>query len=389
MLTRPQEALIDATAPVVAAHLTTITQRFYPLMFERYPQVKPLFNQAHQQNGGQPRALAGSILAYVSLRKDPQKARETLGTVVNKHVSLGISPDQYPIVGECLMIAIGEVLGDALTDEIADAWGALYQELADLLIDLEEQKYKAFEQRVGGWRETRRFRVVTSHQESAVIRSFILEPVDGGPVAEHTPGQYIGVKVVINGNVAYRHYSLSAMPNGTAYRLSIKREQEGLVSRYFHDQLAQGGELELLPPAGELTLAAGDSPVLLISGGVGQTPLLPIAKQALAQNRQVVYLHAAQALEYWAFADELRALEAAYPGQFQLITVFEQGGEGDHTGRLHPSLLADYLPANAHCYFVGPHGMMQMVEQALKRLGVAGSHRHYETFGPSMPLSAA
>ncbi len=73
MLTNKQEGIIEATAPVVAEHLTTITQHFYPLMFERYPEVAPLFNQAHQATGGQPRALANSVLAYVQLRKEPAK----------------------------------------------------------------------------------------------------------------------------------------------------------------------------------------------------------------------------------------------------------------------------------------------------------------------------
>lgn len=212
MLTPIQEEIVQTTAPVVAEHLDAITQRFYPLMFERYPQVKPLFNQAHQQNGGQPRALAGMILAYVQLRHSPQKARETLEIVVNKHVSLDIQPDQYPIVGECLMAAIGDVLGDAVTPEVADAWSALYQELADLLISLEKQRYQTFEQQPGGWRGTRRFRIANTHQESRVIRSFILEPEDGGQVAAHLPGQYIGVKLTIDGQPVYRHYSLSDVP---------------------------------------------------------------------------------------------------------------------------------------------------------------------------------
>lgn len=187
MLTHAQESLIAATAPVVAEHLDAITRRFYPLMFARYPEVASLFNQTHQANGGQPRALAAAVLAYVQLRQDPERVREALATVVSKHVSLDIRPEQYPIVGECLMAAIGEVLGDAVTPEIADAWGALYEELAGRLIELEEQRYRAFEHRPGGWRGPREFRLAETRQESAVIRSFVLEPTDGGAVAEHLP----------------------------------------------------------------------------------------------------------------------------------------------------------------------------------------------------------
>lgn len=389
MLTPMQEEIVQVTAPVVAEHLDVITQRFYPLMFERYPQVKPLFNQAHQQNGGQPRALAGMILAYVQLRQSPQKARETLEIVVNKHVALDIQPDQYPIVGECLMAAIGEVLGDAVTPEVADAWSALYQELADLLISLEKQRYQAFEQEPGGWRGARRFRIAKTHQESRVIRSFILEPEDGGQVAAHLPGQYIGVKLTIGGQPVYRHYSLSDVPNGHSYRLSIKREAHGVASRYFHDQLNVGDTIELLPPAGELILAGNKEPLMLISGGVGQTPLLPIAKQALEQGRSVTYLHAALDAEHHAFADDLAELRNAYPAQLNTVTIYENEAGGNHQGRINRSLLSDYLPAQARCYFVGPHGFMVLINQELERLGVPASKRHFEHFGPAEALNAA
>lgn len=389
MLTQAQEQIIDATAPVVAEHLDAITQRFYPLMFTRYPEVASLFNQAHQQDGGQPRALAGAILAYVQLRQTPETAWATLEIVVNKHVSLDIQPDQYPIVGECLMAAIGEVLGDAVTPEVADAWTALYNELAGLLIELEEQRYQQFEQQEGGWRGTRRFRIAATHQESRVIRSFVLEPVDGGPVATHSPGQFIGVRLTIDGTPVYRHYSLSDVPNGKSYRLSIKREAEGLASRYFHDRMDVGDTLELLPPAGELTLARGDEPLLLISGGVGQTPLLPMARQALEEGRQVTYVHAALDAEHHAFGDALESLTQAYPQTLKNVTVYETGDAADHQGRINDALLATYVTPQARCYFVGPHGFMAAVNQGLERLGVPESRRHYEYFGPAQDLTAA
>ncbi|WP_018915602.1 NO-inducible flavohemoprotein [Vreelandella zhanjiangensis] len=389
MLTQAQEQIIAATAPVVAEHLNTITARFYPLMFERYPEVKSLFNQTHQKDGGQPRALAASILAYVGVRQNPQTARQIMETVVNKHVSLDIQPEHYPIVGECLLVAIGEVLGDAVTAEVADAWGALYQELADLLIDLEAQRYQEFEQQPGGWRGTRRFRIADTHQESLVIRSFILEPEDGGPVADYTPGQYIGVKLNIDGVPASRHYSLSDVPNGRSYRLSIKREPHGVASRFFHDQLTVGDVIELLPPAGELTLKEGDEHLLLISGGIGQTPLLPIAKQALSQGRRVTYLHAAIDDDHRAFAETLDTLAQNHPDNLTTITVYEQGSQGDHQGRINEAVLAKYLAPNTRCYFVGPHGFMAAINQSLELLGVAETHRHFEHFGPAKALNAA
>ncbi|MFC3282062.1 NO-inducible flavohemoprotein [Litchfieldella rifensis] len=393
MLTNDQERLIAATAPLVADHLDAITQRFYPLMFRRYPDVRPLFNEAHQVDGGQPRALASAVLAYVQLRQDRARAREVLATVVSKHVSLGIRPDQYPIVGECLMAAIGEVLGEAVTPEIAAAWSALYEELAGLLIELEDQRYHQFASREGGWRGTRRFRIVETRQESAVIRSFVLVPEDGGPVADFEPGQYIGVRLEVDGEPVYRHYSLSAPPNGRSYRLSIKREEGGRVSRHFHDRLARGDTLELLPPSGDLTLVDGDEPLMLLSGGVGQTPMLPLARKALEQGRRVVYLHAAQSREHHAFGDEVATLADEYPERLQTVTLYESAVDGErvtHVGRVDRELLALYLPeGEPRCYFVGPQGFMATVNRALDSLGVAAERRHHEHFGPSRPLDIA
>lgn len=393
MLTNDQERLIDATAPLVAEHLDAITRHFYPLMFERYPEVKSLFNDAHQQSGSQPRALAGAVLAYVQLRRDPPRARETLATVVSKHVSLNIQPDQYPIVGECLIAAVADVLGEAVTPAIAAAWTALYEELATLLIELEADRYREFAERPGGWQGTRRFRIAETRQESAVIRSFVLVPEDGGPVADFSPGQYIGVHLEIDGEPVYRHYSLSAPPNGRSYRVSIKREERGRASRFFHDRLAKGDTLELLPPAGDLTLAEGDEPLMLLSGGVGQTPMLSLAHQALQQGRQVVYLHAAQDGEHHAFADEVAALAAEHPDHLRTVTLYESADpnpRADHIGLIDHQLLARYLPeGQPRCYFVGPQGFMRVVDRALAALGVTDERRHYEHFGPSRPLEAA
>lgn len=392
MLTPQQEQLVAATAPVVADHLEAITARFYPLMFERYPEVKALFNAAHQATGGQPRALAGSVLRYVQLRGDREQAKAALALVVGKHVSLGIRPDQYPIVGECLMAAIGEVLGDAVTPEIADAWQGVYEELAGLLIELEAEAYAEFAGRPGGWSGTRVFRVAETRDESAEIRSFVLAPEDGGPVADFRGGQFIGVRLTIDGEPVYRHYSLSAAPNGRTYRLSIKREPGGRVSEYFHDHMHVGATVELLPPAGDLTLDEGREPVMLLSGGVGQTPMLSLANEALAQGRQVTYVHAARDGSVHAFGDELAALQARYPQQLKTVTLYESPRDDDapdHVGRIDRELLARHLPSSeARCYMVGPYGFMRSVDDQLADLGVPKAQRRFETFGPTRQLSA-
>ena len=148
--------------------------------------------------------------------------------------------------------------------------------------------------------------------------------------------------------------------------------------------------MDLLPPAGELILADGEEPLLLASGGVGQTPMLPLARQALSRGRRVVYLHAALDAEHHAFRKEVEALRQAHPSQFQAVAIHERGDAGDHIGRIDRELLERYLPAGKpRCYFVGPQGFMSAIDEALAELGVEEERRHFEHFGPSRPLDAA
>ena len=352
-------------------------------------EVKCMFNETHQREGTQPMTLAGPVLSYVELREDPEQVKAAMSTAIHKHVSLGVEPGQYAVVGECLMAAIGEVLGDAVTPEIADAWGALYWEFANLLIEVEGQTLDEFADRPGGWRGAREFRVAAIEPESSVITSFLLEPTDGGAVAHHLPGQFIGVRLTIDGNPVYRHYSLSDVPRGDYYRLSIKREADGTASRFFHDHVRVGDTLELLPPAGDLTLVDGDEPLLLVSGGVGQTPLIAMARHALAAGREVVYIHSAATPDEHAFADEVDELAASYPDLLRSVTVYTQHDDAELAGRVNHVLLEQHLPDGARCYYVGPQSFMTAVDAALVQLGVPEDRRHFEQFGPSRPLATA
>ena len=156
-----------------------------------YPEVKPLFNSAHQGSGRQPRALAASILAYAKHIDDLTPLREAVTRITNKHVALQVLPEHYPLVSESLLRAIREVLGkDVATDEVIAAWGAAYGELAHILIDTEETIYHQLETAPGGWRGPRKFRVADKVPETGIMTSFYLEPVDGKPILEH-----IGLRV--------------------------------------------------------------------------------------------------------------------------------------------------------------------------------------------------
>ncbi|GAN79660.1 NO-inducible flavohemoprotein [Acidocella aminolytica] len=388
MLTPEQTAIIKATVPLLETGGEALTTHFYKVMLGEYPQVRPLFNQAHQASGAQPRALANSVLMYANNIDKLQALGPLAAQIINKHVALQVQPEHYPIVGACLLRAIREVLGaEIATDAVIDAWGAAYQQLADQLIGAEAGIYDQLAAAPGGWRGGRAFRVARKVAESAEIASFYLEPVDGKPVLDFTPGQYLGVQLMIDGQEVRRNYSLSAAANGRSYRISVKREPHGLASGFLHDQVREGDVLEVFPPAGDFVLRDGDSPLVLISGGVGVTPTLAMAEAALADGkRDVTFLHYARNKNVQAFKETLEGWAARYP-RFRGVTVYEQG-DSDVRGRPEIGHLQRYLPEGLDCdvYFLGPKPFMAAIKKSLTALGLPEERLRYEFFGPAEVL---
>ncbi len=391
MLTAAQTAIIKSTVPILEAGGEALTTHFYKIMLADYPQVRPLFNQAHQASGTQPRALANGVLMYAKNIDRLQELGSLAGQIVNKHVALQVLPEHYPIVGACLLRAIREVLGeDIATDLVIDAWAAAYQQLADLLIGAEGKMYDKLAAAPGGWRGGRTFRVAAKVPESLEVTSFHLEPVDGEPVAGFTPGQYLGVRLFIEGQEVRRNYSLSAAPNGRSYRISVKREPGGFVSNFLHDKLNQGDTLDVFPPAGEFVLKDGANPLVLISGGVGITPTLAMAEASLAQGkREVIFLHYARNKAVHAFEKTLKDW-ASHHAQFRHFVVYEHGEqEQAHAfGRPAVEHLQSLLPSDLNCevYFLGPKPFMAAIKRFLITLGVPAERYQYEFFGPAEAL---
>ncbi|MDN4498610.1 NO-inducible flavohemoprotein [Pseudomonas mosselii] len=391
MLNAEQRAIIKATVPLLESGGEALTTHFYKLMLSEYPEVRPLFNQAHQASGDQPRALANGVLMYARHIDRLEQLGGLVGQIINKHVALQILPEHYPIVGSCLLRAIEQVLGkDIATPEVIAAWAAAYGQLADILIGAEEHLYKEKEQAAGGWRGTREFRLVRRVQESREIVSFYFAPLDGKPVLKAEPGQYIGLQVFIDGQEQRRNYSLSALCDGEQYRISVKREAGGKVSNYLHDGLMVGDTLQLFPPSGDFTLAASDKPLVLISGGVGITPTLAMLEAALKTERPVHFIHCARNGAVHAFRDWIDGLAARHPQLKRFYCYAEEDGSqaADAVGLLDQALLGEWLPRerDIDAYFLGPKGFMAAIKRQLKGLGVPEGQARYEFFGPAAAL---
>ncbi|HCB41577.1 MAG TPA: NO-inducible flavohemoprotein [Pseudomonas sp.] len=386
MLSQASKDIIAATLPAVKACASDITGVFYPLMFERYPEVKAFFNQTHQAQGTQRQALANAVVAYAANLDRLEALGDAVALIVQKHVSLGIQPEHYPIVGECLLAAIREVLGAAASDEVLGAWGEAYGQLAGLLIAAEEAEYAGNAARPGGWRGERAFRVVRRERESEVIESFYLQPSDGGALAPFKPGQYIGLVLEIDGQSVRRNYSLSCRPGLDYYRISVKREPGGLVSGYLHDRVQVGDELLLSAPAGSFVLNDAERPLVLLSGGVGITPTLSMLRPALESGRAVHFLHGALNSRQQAFGNAVAALQQDYPA-LQVEVVYSAPLAEDAAkaqGLFDQQRLAALLPAerDVDVYLLGPKAFMQSCYASLRALGVAADNIRYEFFGP-------
>lgn len=391
MLTAEQRAIVQSTVPLLESGGEALITHFYQRLLRGHPEVRALFNSTHQQSGAQPRALAFSVLMYAKHIDRLENLGNLPAQIINKHVALQVQPEHYPIVGQCLLASIREVLGaEVATDAVIDAWAAAYQQLADILIGAETQAYDRNAGAPGGWRGARAFRVARKQAESSEITSFYLAPVDGGAVMAHLPGQFIGLRIVVDGQEQRRNYSLSALANGRELRISVKREAAGVVSRHLHDAVQVGDVLEIFPPAGHFTLAESDRPLVLISGGVGITPTLPMLAAALGGARPVVFIHCARTPEVQGFRARLDALALQHP-QLQCHYLYDQhdARPASAPARIGAEQLGRWLPASrdVDAYFCGPQPFMSAVLQGLRALGVPAAQTHYEFFGPTQALA--
>lgn len=399
MLSDHHRALVSATVPALRAHGGEITRVFYRDMLAAHPELFDYFNPANQRDGGQAASLAASVLAYASHIANPAPLTGMIERIANKHVSLEVKPALYPIVGRYLLGAIKNVLGDAATPEIIEAWSAAYGQLAAIMIDREAALTEAGAAQPQGWRGFKPFRIARKVLESDVTASFYLEPVDGQALPSFLPGQYVSLRVRAPGFDHYqiRQYSLSCAPNGRNYRISVKREAApavppGLVSNWLHDTVQEGDLLDVHMPLGDFVLRPGTHPVVLLSGGSGITAVLSMLEHLTGDeggDREVVFLHAARHRGHHAFGSHVRALARRRPG-VRVTVLYGEAGPADEpgihhdlVGHLTADIIRTHLPAgSADFYYCGPIGFMAGVEAALDTLGVSQAQRFSEAFAP-------
>lgn len=413
-LTPTQIHLIKATIPILAQHGPTITTDFYTDMLAAHPELKNIFNTTHQATGHQARALAGALYAYAANIDDLGALSPTLELICHKHVSLFVRPEHYTIVGTHLLASMKTVLGDAATPDIMDAWTAAYWQLANIMISKEDGMYSGTKD----WAEWQDFKIARKVRESEDITSFYLEPVDAElRVPMFKAGQYISVNVFVeelDGGVwQARQYSLSDAPNKDYLRISVKKEsgirigdakdlvRPGYISNLLHDAKEEGDVLRVSHPFGDFYLEEEedgkgdeDTPVVLVSAGVGLTCLVSILNalvEGKKSRRPVSWIHGARDARTRAFKEHVDHLSEEN-GNIRTVYFLSDPKEGETGGRHfdvkgrvdlgkidREVLFTDH--AETQYFLCGPTQFIMDMEKTLKRYGVPADRVKMELFG--------
>ena len=395
MLSEKSRPVIEATAAVVAEHMPEITPKFYAHMFEAHPELLDgVFSRANQRSGEQAQALAGSIVKFaVHLLQNPGTLPEAvLARIAHKHTALGIVEEQYPIVYENLFWAIGEVLGDAVTPEVAEAWTEVYWLMADALIKIEKGLY-AQQANDKMWTE---WKVASKEATGNAAVTFRFEPADDTP---HTPGKaggYVSVRLKVEDGLRQcRQYSLSDNAESTSERvITVKLDEGGEVSPVLIQNVEVGDVIELSNPYGDITLDDDtQAPLVLATAGIGITPAAAILDTLAEQgsDRRVTFLHGDASWEAVALREQVSESLAKLPhGDARLFlgVTPEESPEGITTVEGLMDFEGMDLPRDGHYILCGPLAFMQTTRSKLIDAGVPATSIRYEIFGPDLWLAA-
>ena len=383
MLTKQQIELVKATVPVLREHGVALTSHFYKRMLSHNPELMQVFNMGHQRAGFQQQALAGAVLAYAENIENLPALLGAVAHIANKHVSVGIRAEHYPIVGKHLIASIKEVLGDAATPELIDAWTAAYMQLADVLIVAEKAIYDKNAVAEGGWTGWRFFKVAEKSKQTDNVTSFKLVPVDNGKMPEVKAGQYISVRVFVKGQdlIQPRQYTV-VKADATSLTIAVKKVEAvekspaGMVSNTLHNDINEGDVVEVSFPVGEFNLPEGNGELCLLSAGIGITPLFAMLKEAVQKDptRKISFVHVCKNKEAIPFREELALVVKEGNVSFEVFETSEHGRPSEDFFKSLVSQGADYC-------ICGPVPFMKLAASELVKNGVAENKIHAEKFG--------
>ncbi|WP_246542761.1 globin domain-containing protein [Paludibacterium yongneupense] len=384
---------IAASVPVLREHGLAITRHFYADMFRAHPELTTLFNMGNQANGAQQQSLAAAVFAYAANIDNAAALAPVIERIVHKHAAVGIGPAHYPVVGRHLLGAIAAVLGDAATPGLLAAWDEAYWLLAGELIAAEARLYQRTGTQAG---ELIAVRVAEVREESEDVRSYLLQTADGNSPGGFQPGQYISVEVGADGWRQRRQYSLSDAPSAPWWRISVKRESaepKGRVSNWLHTNVKPGDSLQVSPAFGDFTVQLeGETPLVLLSAGIGVTPMISALNTLLAtgSRRPVLFVHAARNGSRHALRADLERARAHHT-DLRVIVAYECAQDSDRigrdfqiAGRVEMQRILEARDRDGDFYLCGPLGFMQAQWQSLLTEKISPARMRREVFGPEL-----
>jgi len=391
-LSKSTIAILKACHPLLQENREKIGKTFYTSLFRDHPQLKNVFNMSHQRQGrdGTPgpqmMALSDSLVAYAAHCDQLSELGPLVERVSNKHVSLGVQPEHYPVVGVTLLGALEDVLGkETFNDEVKNAVAEGYFFLADIFIAKEEGMKKEKESAVGGWRGWRNLKLVEKIEETPIHTSFTFAPEDGGTVMSFQPGQYLSVRLPnIPGSdyTQIRNYSLSDEPSDNTYRITVKKEAAGVASSHLHDNVVVGDVLEVGVPCGDFVLTEGNESLVYLGAGVGITPLLSMMKVSAKQGKKNTLIYRANDATSHPFKKEIEDL-LKIGTNCNVNWLYANLESLDKASKFTVENLRKLIPdPESKIYICGPPGFIADSVKHLKELSFSDENIIYEYFGP-------
>lgn len=356
-----QKSYIKAAVPLLELAGDKLTKAFYDYMLSHYPEVKVFFNEKNQADLRQPKLLAFALLAYAKNIDDITPLSPFVANIIDKHVSLQVKAEHYPIVGNSLITTMKSFLGDEIaTPPFIEAWTAAYGNLAQILINAEFAKYQQQQ-----WQGYKDFKVTRIVPETEHIKSLYLAPVDGTKIAQPLPGQPLGFLFKVPGYEfeKTRNYTISQTPVGNEYRISVKKVDGGACSTYVHS-LKEGDIVKVSPPNGHFVYKPeSKKDVLIFCAGVAITPFVSIIESALKDGKLVSVYYSNKTEKERPFTQWFNDLKTQYP-KFHLHEFFSD------VNRMTAKDFDSIDLKDKDVYMLGPVSYMDFVSSQLSASGV-------------------
>ena len=409
-LTPERLKIIGETAPAVAPKVAdgTIPRRFYEIMLGENPELRAYFNMTNQRTKRQPAAfaqamfepqqsqaqvLAKSVLGAVEHLQNLEAIKGPAQRIVHKHCALGILPHHYQIVHDNFLAATADVLGDAVTPEVADAWSGALLHVAEFFIEQEKALYDQTTAMERNWdtHEPAEFVVREVERSARSMTSLYFERADGSPPPSYQPGQHITLceNPTDEQYFAPRHYTIAApAPIGNAIRICVRHlqggddEPAGLMSTFVNTAVKVGDNLKLRPPFGGFSsdLATPYEQVAWVTAGAGITMALAMIAPMAQAGKRIAHWHADKGEASVAHAQELSdaPLHAS-------LRYYDAGSQAFSLDELVVQLAdngIDVMDSKTTVFICCAPEMILAVRNGLQQKGVPIDRIFYEAYGP-------